>query len=92
MDDELIAAAELGEQARKFLESDLGRMLVGLADQEADLAQELLSTVNPTDTTKITELQNQVKVGRWFTQWLNELVLEGDQSLQVFRQQQESNE
>ena len=67
MDDELIAAAELGEQARKFLESDLGRMLVGLADQEADLAQEALAVVSPTDTGKITELQNQVKVGRWFT-------------------------
>ncbi len=87
--DGLIAAAELGEQARKFLDSELGKVLIGLADQEVQLAQELLGEVNPTDTGAITELQNKVKVGKWFTQWLHELVDEGDQAISVFNQQKD---
>ena len=87
--DELIAAAELGEEAKKFLESDLGRMLIGLADQEAALALEALAITSPSETAKITELQNQVKVSRWVTQWLTELVSDGEQSIQVFKQQRD---
>jgi len=47
--DELVAQAELGEEARRFLESDLGKYIIGVARQEAQLALVKLSTADPTN-------------------------------------------
>ena len=88
--DELIATAELGEEARKFLDSDLGRCLVGMAQQEIAAAQDALEKVAPTDTEAITGLQNHAKVARWFEQWLYELVDKGNSALEVWRHEQET--
>jgi hypothetical protein len=88
--DELIAQAELGEEARKFLQSDLCKVLIGFARQEVDAAQEELETADPTDTKKIISLQVNARVGRLFEQWINSLVDEGDNALAVFKQQQEN--
>lgn len=89
-DDELIAAAELGDEARKFLESDLGRCLIGMARQEVQMAQEKLIDVDPGDMRAVRTLQNQARVGRWFEEWINELLSRGENSLSVFKQQQET--
>jgi hypothetical protein len=86
-DEELIAQAEVGEEAKKFLESDLGKILVGLATQEADLAREKLETVDPKDEAKIRELQFQIKFGRSFERWLNDLVSDGDNAFQTLQHQ-----
>lgn len=88
--DELLATAELGQEARNFLEGDLGRYLKGLAEQELWLAQKGLETVSVTDTDKIRDLQNRAIVARWFNDWLEELVDKGDSALEVIRQQQEA--
>lgn len=90
MNDELVATAELGEAARSFLDSELGKVMVGFADQEASLALFALATVDPTDAQAITKLQNKVMVANWFTQWLRELVDEGDGAINAFKQQQET--
>lgn len=86
--DELIAQAELGDEAKKFLESDLGKVMLGLAEQEAELAREELETVNPNDVAAVTKLQNQAKVARWFSRWLKELLADGEAALSAFKQQQ----
>lgn len=86
--DELIATAELGDEAKRFLESDLGKVMLGLAQQEVELAQEDLEEVEPTDTAEIRKLQNQAKVGRWFEKWLRELLADGEAALSAFKQQQ----
>jgi hypothetical protein len=83
----LIAEAEIGDEARKFVESDLGKTLLGMAQQEVLQAQEALETVDPTDTKKITYLQNQAKTARNFEQWLGELIVKGENALTVWRQQ-----
>ena len=85
--DVLIAEAEIGDEARKFLESELGKTLLGMASQEVLLAQEALEIVDPSDTKKITALQNQAKVARNFEQWLAELIDKGNNALNVWRQQ-----
>ncbi|MCR4298643.1 MAG: hypothetical protein NUV75_07820 [Gallionella sp.] len=89
MNEELIADAELGEESRKFIESDLGRCVLGMAAQEVLLAQEKLGDVPPSDTAAIIELQNRVKVGKWFEQWLVELLQQGEQALEIFRHEKE---
>ena len=85
MNEELIAAAELGEEARNFLASDLGRCILGMAKQEVALAQEKLETVDPTDAKTITELQNHARMYRSFEQWLIELLDKGQNALEVFK-------
>ena len=87
--EDLIAAAELGEEARAFLESDLGKCLLGMAQQEVAMAQEALEKVDPVKVLEITKLQNHARVGRWFEQWLYELLDKGESALEVFKQQQE---
>lgn len=81
---ELIAEAEIGEQARKFMEGELGRTLLGMAQQDIDAAQEALETVDPDDKAAITKLQNKAALGRMFAGYLTELFNRGDQALGVF--------
>jgi hypothetical protein len=92
VNDELVAAAELGDEAKRFLESDLGRCLLGMAEQEVQLAQEALAEVDPTDTEAIRKLQNHAKLYRQFNDWLKELLDKGEAALQAFIQQRSVNE
>ena len=85
MNDELIAEAELGEEARKFLESDLCQCMLGIANQEAQLALEELGEADPEDDKKIRELQNKVKLANSFQQWLDELIDKGQSALEVWK-------
>ena len=89
VNDELIAAAELGEEARNFLASDLGRLVLGLAQQEVELAKEKLLETEPTDSDAIRKLQFQAEFGRKFEEWLTGIVQDGEQSMIAFKQQQE---
>ena len=83
----LIAEAELGEEARAFLQSDLCKCLLGMAKQEVDAAQQGLEQVDPSDINKVRELQNKAWRGRQFEAWLTELIMNGDQALALYRQQ-----
>lgn len=89
MNDALIAEAEIGEEARNFLEGNLGKCLIGMAMQEVAMAQEALETVDPEDKKTITQLQNHAWRGRKFGEWLRELVQNGDNAMMAFKQQQE---
>lgn len=91
MDNELIAEAELGEEARKFLDSDLGRCLLGMAEQEATLAEKALGKIDPKDEAGIVALQRKVQVAEWFEDWLRELVDRGNAALEIFKQQKDDN-
>lgn len=82
-DAELLASAELGEEAKKFLEGNVGRALVGMAKQDASIALEKLALVDPDDKLKIVELQREVAFGNRFEQYLVELISRGDQDFAV---------
>ncbi len=91
MNDDLIADAELGDEAARFLESDLGKCLLGMAQQEVMAAHEGLEKVSPVDIEAIRALQNKALLGRQFEQWLKELVSNGEQAIALFKQQQEES-
>lgn len=84
---QLVAEAELGEEARKFMQSDLYRVMVGLAQQEVDSAIDELQRVSPKDTEKIIELQLKIRFGRNFEAWLKDLVEDGDNAIAIFQQE-----
>ena len=84
----MLAEAELGEQARHFLASELGRCILGIADQDAQSAMLELSEVialDPTDIKKITSLNNQIILNRMFESRLKELFHKGEQAIGVWR-------
>lgn len=85
MNDELIAEALIGDEAKKFLESDLGKVIIGLADQKTEEARIGLESVDPEDRATILKLQNQAAFGRQFKAWLSELFNAGEQALEVIK-------
>ena len=92
MDEEretMVAEALIGDDAEAFFRSDLGKTIIGLAKQEADLAYAALKTTNPTDQDKIRELQNAIWRSERFEQWLGELISNGEQSLKILQYEDE---
>lgn len=85
---DVIAAALIGEEARKFVESDLGQKVLLMAREQTESAQEALESVDPEDPKLIRELQNKAKLGRMFNDYLVELISKGEQSIAVFRQEE----
>ena len=84
--EQMSAEAEIGEEARKFLESDLGKCLCGMAKQEVDAAVLEFDQIDPGDIKKIRELQLRVKFGLSFQNWLVELFEKGNEAMQAFQQ------
>lgn len=84
-DNALIAEAELGERAREFLASELGRLMVGYADQDATDALTELVKISPTDTDGIRSLQTKAQMGQQFKMWLADTVTRGDNAIALFR-------
>ena len=90
-ENDLIDAAELGEEAKKFLESDLGKSLLARAQQETLSALEALGECDATDTKAIVNLQNRAALGRQFPEWIREIIHIGDEALHVWKQQNSEN-
>jgi hypothetical protein len=87
--DELVAEAELGDEAKSFLEGNLGKFLKGVADQEIRIVQDLLLKADPENTIAIRELQNRAFRWQMFVELLEGLVNTGNQAIEIFKQQTE---
>lgn len=77
----LYAEAMLGRDAEEFIGSDLGRYMIGRAEQEEREAMELLAKVSPWRRRRIAELQNRIRLAQRFKGWLAELVHIGKQAM-----------
>lgn len=73
----LLAEAMLGQDALEFALSDLGRYLIGRADQEIRLATIALKTVYPWRWRRISFLQNKIAVAERVKSWLLEAIVSG---------------
>jgi hypothetical protein len=82
MSAELYAEAILGKDAEEFIASDLGRYIIGRAEQEAADALDELKRCHPWRTRRIRELQNKVWRAESVQGWLAELVVRGRQAVQ----------
>lgn len=73
----LVAEVDLGDQAREFMASELGRHLVGCLQQEVAAAQEQLNKTAPWRRRRIQDLQNRVWRSQFMLAWLRDLILSG---------------
>lgn len=86
--DALIEAAELGEEARAFMGSNLCRKMLDMADSAVHDALLALAEVDPADRDRIQALQADVRFGQSFAQRLLDLVADGEQAINIYRQQE----
>lgn len=85
---ELRATAVIGADAEEFLASDLGRMLLSMAEQEAQEATEKLKQTLPWRWRRISYLQNEIKRAESFKGWLIELIVSGRQAVETLEEAQ----
>lgn len=88
----LFAQAMMGEEAIRFLDSDLGRVLRGMAKQRIERAKDELLRTPAWRKRKIQDLQNQARMGQMFLGYLAELLRDGEvahQQLKAMRQDHE---
>lgn len=84
--DTLIAEAMLGQDAAEFMRTDLGRYLLGRAEQEAHEAADKLKRVSPWRRRRIAELQAEIWRAESFRDWLLELVRLGESAEHALEQ------
>jgi hypothetical protein len=75
--DLLWAEAVLGKDAEEFLNTELGRYMLGRCEQEIQEAQDQLSRVSSWRRRRIQELQNRVWRAKSVKEWLAELISNG---------------
>jgi len=75
--DPTVKAAVLGRQVEDFLQSDIGKYLVGRADSDAQEALDQLKRVAWWRGKRIQYLQNRVYVAEKFQEWLGNAYSEG---------------
>jgi len=81
--DSLLRDLELGEEARRFLTTQLGKFIVEQAENDIRDALIELQVVDPTHEARIRDLQNTIKVARSIPDWLNLAMIKGEQAYQV---------
>lgn len=78
---ELLAEAAMGDAADRFVESDLGQVLLGMARAQRDEALEQLSRTAFWRWRRIMQLQNEARRAVDFENWLRELINSGVQAM-----------
>ena len=84
------AEAIIGDEAKRFKESDLGRTVLGMAEQEKQAAYEELALVNPSEPEAVRQLQNVVWRVDSFKGWLNELITKGENAIVLLKAEAEN--
>jgi hypothetical protein len=85
--DLLIAEAVLGRDAQEFFASDLGRYILGRAQQEKAEALAQLARVSPWRRNRIRQLQAEVWRVESLASWLAELINSGRQAEAALEEQ-----
>lgn len=78
----LFIEAALGREAVDFFHSDIGRYMVGCAQQEYAIASAKLKKVAWWRKRRIQELQNEIWRAEQFMVWLRDLIIRGKASEQ----------
>lgn len=84
---ELFFVAALGEEAHRFLRSNVGRYLLARAREDIDEAKEALANVAPWRKRKIQELQNDIAVCRRVLGYIQEITNKGEAAYEQLQEE-----
>ena len=73
----LFSEAALGRDAKDFANSDVGRYMVGCAQQDYAEAMTKLKSTSPWRRNRINQLQNEARLAEMFMVYLRDLVIKG---------------
>ena len=85
----LLAEVHLGEDAAVFIKSDLGKYVIGRANQEIKMAESELRRVYWWRTNRIRYLQNKIARAENTKMWLVECLNAGQIALQTLESRQQ---
>ena len=85
----MFAEAALGRDAQEFFASDIGRYLVGCAQQEYSAAMAKLKRVAWWRRRRIRQLQNEAWRAEQFMVWLRDLIVQGKAAESALEQRDE---
>ena len=85
MNEELVAEALIGDEAKKFLESDLGKTLIGMSEQDKELAVLQFSDADITDPKKMRKIQDDIRFALEFRGRIIDLFNRGEEALRVIQ-------
>lgn len=98
MDKTTIAEHELGEKAKEFLGTELGKYINGCSLQDIDEAKDRLLEINPYDYKTLEELQNAIvsiqkgaKVAEGVRLYIAEAIQRGEQALHKLSEEESDN-
>lgn len=77
MDDATKAQVLIGKEAEDFVESELGKTILGMAKQDAERIMHDFDMVDVTNQPKVIELKIELRAVRRFEQYLSELIIKG---------------
>lgn len=66
-----------GVDAEEFVDSDLGKIVLGMAEQDLKEAIIAFDEIDITDRAKLLDLKVQIRTARRFDQYLAELIMRG---------------
>lgn len=88
---DLIAQAVIGDEAKKFMEGELGQKIIAIVEEEIVERQLALETVNHTDQAAILKLQNEIWRARQLPSYLTSLLTKGEEAIKAYKQQQSND-
>lgn len=77
MNDDTRAQVIIGKDAEDFVESELGRTVLGMAKQDLEAAVLAFDKADISDPSKLLDLKVDLRVARRFEQYLIELIQRG---------------
>ena len=83
----LFAEAVLGKDAVDFMATELGRYVVGCAQEEIKDAYTSLKKTSPWRIFRIQELQNEIWRAEKLLAWLQDLIVSGKRATQILDQE-----
>lgn len=89
--DDLVKEVTFGIEVEAFLQSRIGRHLIGLAEGERDAALEEFKTADTSDAKAMAALQNRVWRAESFQTWLAEIVQAGWNAETLMKQQESTD-
>lgn len=82
-----IEIAVFGKQVQDFLETDIGRYILGASKQQVEDALDRLKTAQTIE--EVQELQNEIKRAELVPQWLDEAIHIGLDALSKLEEERE---
>lgn len=86
----MFAEAALGRDASEFFRTDVGRYMVGCAQQDHAEAMSKLKTTAPWRRRRIQQLQNEARVAEMFLTYLRDLIIRGKSAERSLEEREES--